>query len=205
MTPKVITGTFQFPDGTPAAGAQLTLLLSQDSNDGGSGQILHVPIVITLDSNGSIPAGTAIFANDSITPNGTFYVVSVKDKVYGLVYFEQLAIQGTSPINLNALTPKPKAAPPASNIQGMVRVRVQHTTSSGDVSAGNVGIPITFPTPFSDTNYTVDFNTVLISGTDPTVIFANSISNKTPTGCIANCAPGTAGDVFEVNLFAMHD
>lgn len=206
MTPKLITGTFQFPDGTPAAGATLTLLLSQDSSESGSGQILHVPILITLDANGAIPANTAIFANDQITPNGTYYVVSVKDKVYGLVYFEQLAIQGTSPISLNALVPKAKNAPPPSNIQGMVRVRVQHTVTTPDVNAGNVAIPITFPVPFADTNYTVDFNTVLISGIDPELIYAASISNKTAAGCTANVAPGaTAGDVFEVNLFAMHD
>lgn len=205
MTPKTITGTFQFPDGTPASGASLTLLLSQDSNDGGSGQILHVPIVIVLDSNGAIPVNTAIFANDQITPNGTYYVVSVKDKVYGLVYFEQLAIQGTSPINLNALTPKAKYAPPASNVQGVVRLRVQHTVTVGDVNAGSIAIPITFPTPFADTNYTVDYNTVLISGTDPSSVYASSVSSKAPAGCVANFFAETAGDVVEVNLFAMHD
>lgn len=205
MTPKVITGKFQFPDGTPAAAATLTLLLSQDSNDGGSGQILHVPIVITLDSNGQIPAGTAIFANDQITPNGTYYVVSVKDRVYGLTYFEQLAIQGTSPINLNALTPKAKNAPPPSNVQGVVRVRVQHTSTPTDVTNGNIAIPITFPTPFADTNYTIDFNTVLISGVDPQLVYAGSISNKAAAGCTANVSPGTAGDVIEVNVLAMHD
>lgn len=30
-TPKIIVGTFMRPDGTPAAGATLTLLLSQDA------------------------------------------------------------------------------------------------------------------------------------------------------------------------------
>jgi hypothetical protein len=102
---KQITGQFIYPNGQPAAGAVLTLLLSQDANQAGTGQIMHVPVVITLDQSGNIPSGTEIMANDEITPNATFYIVTVKDPVYGEVYFEALTISGTSPININTLTP----------------------------------------------------------------------------------------------------
>jgi hypothetical protein len=104
---KTITGTWNYPNGQPAAGAILTLQLSQDG-EGPSSQLLHVPVKITLDNTGSIPAGMGVFANDQIQPAGTYYIVSVKDPVFGQVYFERLSISGTSPINLNALVPASK-------------------------------------------------------------------------------------------------
>jgi hypothetical protein len=108
---KAITGNFMRPDGTPAAGASVIFLLSQDGTAAdGSGQIGHYPIVATLDESGEIPTigsveGLLIEANDEILPAGTFYTVRVVDPQFGQIYFERLTIAGTSPINLNEIAP----------------------------------------------------------------------------------------------------
>ena len=103
---KTITGTWLHADGTPAAGGLLTLLLSQDANlSAGGGQVEKAAIAITLDSTGSIPAGTQILANDELLPSGTFYHVIVTDSTFGTSYRERLTIAGNSPINLNSLVP----------------------------------------------------------------------------------------------------
>jgi hypothetical protein len=106
---KAIQGNFMRPDATPAAGATLTLLLSQDGTAAdGSGQIGHYPVIVTLDENGEIPAigsleGLLIEANDEILPVGTYYTVRVVDPEFGQVFFERLTITGATPIDLNEI------------------------------------------------------------------------------------------------------
>jgi hypothetical protein len=114
VKPKVIVGTWIRPDGTPAAGAVLTLLLSQDATVPGLAQVGHFPAVITLDANGSIPSSAAspgpevdthLYANDQMLPLNTHYIVSVVDDVFGQIYFERLVLAGDSPIDLTTLAP----------------------------------------------------------------------------------------------------
>jgi len=101
---KQITGTWLREDGTPAAGATLTLKLSQDASSP-SGQIMAALISILLDSTGSIPAGTQIWANDELQPSITSYHTTVQDGTSGTAYRERLVIAGNSPISLNAIVP----------------------------------------------------------------------------------------------------
>lgn len=114
VKPKIIVGSFMRPDGTPAAGATLTLLLSQDATVPGVGQIGHYEVVVILDAYGNIPSSAAspgpevdtfLYASDQILPVDTYYIVSVKDPVFGQIYFERLVIAGDSPINLDNLAP----------------------------------------------------------------------------------------------------
>jgi hypothetical protein len=114
VLPKIIVGNFVKPDGSPAAGATLTLLLSQDATIPGRGQIGHYAVVVVLDANGSIPSSAAspgpetdtkLYANDQILPVGTHYFVTVKDDTFGVIYAERLTIQGDSPIDLSTLAP----------------------------------------------------------------------------------------------------
>lgn len=108
---KSITGNFMRPDRTPAAGALLTLILSQDGvAQDGTGIIGHYPVIVTLDDSGEIPAigsveGLLINANDEILPAGTYYTVSVVDPQFGRIFFERLTIAGETPINLNEIAP----------------------------------------------------------------------------------------------------
>lgn len=101
---KTITGSFLREDGTPAAGAILTLKLSQDASSS-AGQIMQAQLSITLDQNGAIPSATQIWANDELQPVGTYYHVTVTDGTYGTAYKERLTIAGVSPISLNNLVP----------------------------------------------------------------------------------------------------
>lgn len=111
---KFVTGTFYHPDGSPASGATLTLLISQDVAASGHCVIIHAPVLVTLDENGSIPytppspgpeSGTQVWANDEVLPNGTWYVVTVKDQDFGQVFYELLTISGESPIDLSTIPP----------------------------------------------------------------------------------------------------
>ncbi len=101
---KQISGSFLREDGSPAAGATLTLKLSQDASSP-SGQVMAALISIILDSTGSIPAGTQIWANDELSPATTFYHATVQDGTSGTAYMERLTIAGNSPINLNSIVP----------------------------------------------------------------------------------------------------
>lgn len=107
---KEFTGTWLRPDGTPAAGAKLGFVLSQDAvAEDGSATLGHYPVEVTLDETGSINSGSLegimMYANDELLPSGTTYVVWVRDPQFGRIYFERLSIVGESPINLNAIAP----------------------------------------------------------------------------------------------------
>ena len=103
---KSIVGQFLRPDGSPAAGATLYLLLSQDAVATSPMEtVLHARISVTLDSNGNIPAGTVIWANDELQPSGTYFHVVVVDPVFGKCFDERLTISGASPINLAIAPP----------------------------------------------------------------------------------------------------
>lgn len=79
-------GAFQKPDGSPAAGGILLMHLSQDSQltaaaymDNGYEQatvVSGIPIVISLDSNGNVPANTLIWSNAELVKT-TYYLVRV--------------------------------------------------------------------------------------------------------------------------------
>lgn len=101
---KVIQGQFMAPNGTPAAGATLTLQLSQSE----STSLEVIPAyrcTITLDDEGNIPAGTEVFANDEFNSLGSYYTITLMDPTYGRVLFERIALVGPSPINLSNLAP----------------------------------------------------------------------------------------------------
>ena len=101
---KTIQGTWLREDGSPAAGATLTLKLNQDASSP-TGQIMAALISIVLDSTGSIPSGTQIWCNDELLPATTFYHATIQDGTSGTAYRERLVIAGSSPISLNSLVP----------------------------------------------------------------------------------------------------
>lgn len=105
--PKTLTGTFQYPDGTPVANGRLFVQLSQDAQiAGGGGQVSGgVPIVIRLDASGSIPSNTTIWGSDQFVAS-TPYKVSVVGPGGDLLYgAESFTIAGASPIDISGLTP----------------------------------------------------------------------------------------------------
>jgi hypothetical protein len=103
---KSLYGAFQRPDGSPAAGAALSFLLSHAAANPSVGHVEHSLLTVILDANGLIPGGTFIWANDELNQQSgiqTTYRVTCKDTVYGLVFDEVMSIIGPSPINLNQI------------------------------------------------------------------------------------------------------
>ena len=109
----LISGSWQYPDGSPLANGILRLQLSQDGQvNGGNGQVSGGRIVaISLDANGNIPAGTYVYACDQMTPANLTYKVNVTAPGGALVWgMEQVAITGAS-YNFNTFSdPKTQLA-----------------------------------------------------------------------------------------------
>ncbi len=159
---KVITGTWQNTDGTPAAGARVFFDLSQDAVALGIAQIGPNVISFTLDNTGSLPANTRIWFNDELTPSGTIYTVSVILAGGGVIYGpENLSITGASPFNINNAQPttqnvllanpivkNPTAAQTITgfdlNLTGgnfnVTSGNISITTGNFTISSGNIGI-----------------------------------------------------------------
>src|ERR1700757_1632879 len=103
VNPKAISGTFVFPNGTPAAGATLKLTLSQSAVlDDNSGSVAPMTYNVVLDSSGSVPSGSDVYFNDTLLPTGTFYTWVIDSPSFGKVFGPvQAQILGTAPFNLN--------------------------------------------------------------------------------------------------------
>lgn len=103
---KTITGTWVDPGGNAIAFGIISLKLNQDATVVSTNQIAPRIIQFTLTSAGAIPANTQIWANDEISPNGTFYALTIMEQGGGVIYGpEYFTIAGASPININTLVP----------------------------------------------------------------------------------------------------
>lgn len=103
---KVISGSWQDPAGNAIAFGIISLKLNQDAVVVSTTQVAPRIIQFTLDSTGAIPANTQIWANDELSPTGTFYALTIMEQGGGVIYGpEYFVIAGASPINLNQLVP----------------------------------------------------------------------------------------------------
>jgi hypothetical protein len=94
----------------------------------------------------------------------------------------------------------------------MKHIRFNYTVTSDDVSNGLIGpVGLSWGTPFSDTNYTVAFTTVLVStaGNSNSATYGpNGVANITVSGLTASVfvdQVATAGDVIQFNIIGIHD
>jgi hypothetical protein len=98
---KILKGKFEHANGKPMAEGILTLELSQDAKAIATGEQVPRKFETTLDENGEIQAGTSWWANDELTPLGTYYFV---EAWHGVPCWRTwLKVVGTSPINLTEL------------------------------------------------------------------------------------------------------
>jgi hypothetical protein len=104
---KKITGIFTGPDGTPLAGAVLDLVLSQDATVMGTGQVAPRAVSLVLEKDGSLPEDTEVWANDELSPAGTYYTATLQEPVTGEnIYGPELwPLLGASPIELSDIVP----------------------------------------------------------------------------------------------------
>jgi hypothetical protein len=99
---KQVTGTFLNPLGDPAAGATVNFVLSTPENTS-YGTVVRERVQVVLDVNGSF--SIELYGNDEFQTAGSFYNITLVDPVYGRILYENVAIVGESPINLNGLVP----------------------------------------------------------------------------------------------------
>lgn len=101
-------GGFQDSLGNPVSNGYMLFVLSQDAQVNSTTQIAAgYTVKINLDSNGNIITGQSIWPNDVLTPNGTFYNVSVFSNVGQLVWGPnaQQVLSSPSPFNVGAWIP----------------------------------------------------------------------------------------------------
>jgi hypothetical protein len=158
---KTITGKWQDGAGQNVSFGILSLKLNQDAVVLATSQIAPRNIAFTLDTTGSIPAATQIWANDELNPAGTFYSLTVMDSGGGVVYGpENFTISGGSPINLNNIIPSGSGGGGGGgggggsvNVQDSVQF-ISTTQAVGflaatntliELTGGGAGITITLP------------------------------------------------------------
>lgn len=107
---QIIGGAFQDAAGNPLANGILVFELSQDEQSPIPGQIgASRKIQVSLDSTGNVPASPAVFvwANDSLNPLNSYYIVtaysSVGQRVWGPQ--SQQVLSSPSPFNLSNWVP----------------------------------------------------------------------------------------------------
>jgi hypothetical protein len=105
---KSITGSFVLSNGSPVSNGTLYLQLSQNAVTTATPAVQvgsHI-FAVPLDINGSITAGTVVWANDELAPAGTYYKATVNlnggGKVWGPQY---VTLTGAAPILLTNFTP----------------------------------------------------------------------------------------------------
>lgn len=98
-------GAFQDPGGNVLNGGSIVFRLSSPAQTINDGQAVpDIPIVFALNSSGSVPSGSALYGNDQLTPNGTYYIVNVYNALGALARGpENWVISGISPIDLGGI------------------------------------------------------------------------------------------------------
>jgi hypothetical protein len=113
---KHIFGQWSDPRGISAASGMLHLSLNQDAVIYSISQAAPREVGFALDKNGALMAGSLIWANDELTPSGTYYTATVSIRGGGVIWGPQwLVIAGSDPINLSRILPI-KVVPPTSQI-----------------------------------------------------------------------------------------
>jgi len=145
---QVSGGGFQDALGNVVANGYMLFSLSQDSQVNGSTQIAAgYTVKINLDSSGNIITSPAqyVWPNDVLTPNGTFYNVSVYSAVGQLVWGPnaQQVLSSPSPYNVGAWIPAAVNIGLGGGGAGTVN---NFSFTNGGGFTGNVTNPTTNPT-----------------------------------------------------------
>src|SRR3974377_1462106 len=102
----VVTGIFEFPDGSPVQNGSYQFKLSGDSINIATAACV-APVLITGALNAGGTLSTTLLFNDVLDTNlgfTTFYQLTVKDQGGGQVWNENYQFSGTA-ANLNTIPP----------------------------------------------------------------------------------------------------
>jgi hypothetical protein len=179
---KTIIGNWSDPSGKVANWGKLFLVLNQDALTY-AGQVAPREVSFQLDVNGSLPAGCRIWANDELTPTGTYYRVTVTSQGGGVIWGPRwMILSGLDPIDLNAIVPL--VTVPPSDIQASSSV----VTVPGLVG-GVINTPVTAVTGSTPNAFiTVSNQMVLAPGSN--ISLAGSMSQHSLTITINGMAGG---------------
>lgn len=71
-------GAFQDAFGNPLASGYLLLTLSHDEQGASSSQVVGgLTVRVPLDNTGNVVPNISVWANDTLTPSGSFYLVQI--------------------------------------------------------------------------------------------------------------------------------
>jgi hypothetical protein len=104
---KVITGKWEDAAGQLAAYGRVHFRLNQDAATlTGDTRVVPREVFFQLTNAGALPEDSQIWANDELSPAGTYYRMSVNALGGGTIAGpEHLILSGPSPININSLVP----------------------------------------------------------------------------------------------------
>ena len=170
---KQITGWWTDTRGNVAAYGRLHLKLNQDAVVLSTNQVAPREVEFLLNANGALPASAKIWANDELSPSGTYYTLVVTAYGGGVIWGPAYAyLVGPSPININTITPS-SIVPP---------IQLQATTTGGlTIQVPGVG------TAFSQL--------MLVGGSNVTLTGQTDISGDMTLTINAAGVPGGGGQI----------
>jgi hypothetical protein len=120
---------------------------------------------------------------------------------------------GLGPVILTG-TPGPGQVPVATSPTAAVwggqtnTFRVLYTVTTADAANFTASVPILFATAFPDTNYTITGALVVVLEQTPDtdyLIYLTGFNTKAAAGITVTFSVATAGDIYELDIFAIHD
>ena len=103
---KQIIGSWQDLRGNPASHGRLYAYLNQDAVASSASQIVPREVFFYLDHLGALTEGSALWANDELSPSNTFYRLVVTSLGGGVIWGpEYLVLAGAEPIDLTTIVP----------------------------------------------------------------------------------------------------
>jgi len=186
---KQIYGSWQDARGNRAANGQLHFSLNQDAVIVTIAHAAPREVNFQLDKTGALMAGSQIWGNDELSPNGTYYTSTVTAQGGGVIWGPQwFVISGSSPINLSRILPI-KMIPPTSQVTGPgTEIKTMDISSDnmfGQPQPGQLvllhtfAFPSVFPVNFASP---ASYATVGLPATAPATYVVNL--NGSPVGTV---------------------
>jgi hypothetical protein len=178
---KFITGIWQDARGNLAQWGKLHLKLNQDAVVKNTNQVAPREVSFALTQQGALKSDARVWANDELSPDGTYYTATVTAFGGGLIWGPQwIIISGPDPVNINALLPI-LTIPPTDQAASISIV------TSPTLVGGALGATITGPNGVSTDLVTVSDQLILAGGSN--ISLSGSLSQNSLTLSI-NGIPG---------------
>lgn len=191
---KTIVGTWHDTRGNLAAWGKLHLVLNQDAHVILTAQVAPRSMTFNLDQNGSLMAGSKVWANDELDPVGTYYTATVTASGGGVIWGPQwVVIAGFDPVDLTSIVPL-RMIPPLNQFST--------STTPAVFAMGVSDTPVSSELGF-DPNAFMTVSDELILAPGANVLFSGSRSQHSMTvtiNAIGGGGTGTGGAAFTAGI-----